>query len=55
MFDRSDRQVRGIGDKDKFIPWQEEMTIRRLIQILSSRRKKNLVLIGEPDVAKTAI
>ena len=41
------------GKLDPVIGRDEE--IRRVIQVLSRRTKNNPVLIGEPDVGKTAI
>ncbi len=45
--------IAGRGDIDPIIGRDEE--IRRVMQILSRRRKNNPVLIGEPGVGKTAI
>ncbi|MCX8028140.1 MAG: ATP-dependent Clp protease ATP-binding subunit ClpA [Thermodesulfovibrionales bacterium] len=41
------------GDIDNLIGRENE--IQRMIQILSRRRKNNIVLVGEPGVGKTAI
>src|SRR5690606_31509058 len=41
------------GELDPVIGREEE--IRRVVQVLSRRRKNNPVLIGDPGVGKTAI
>ncbi len=46
-------QMAAAGKLDPVIGREEEL--RRLVQILSRRRKNNPVLIGEPGVGKTAI
>ncbi|GAB6097979.1 ATP-dependent chaperone ClpB [Desulfatiferula olefinivorans] len=52
-FSRDLTQLARMGKLDPVIGRDEE--IRRVIQVLSRRRKNNPVLIGEPGVGKTAI
>ncbi|MBU1170727.1 MAG: ATP-dependent chaperone ClpB [Proteobacteria bacterium] len=52
-FSRDLTQLARLGKLDPVIGRDEE--IRRVIQVLSRRRKNNPVLIGEPGVGKTAI
>jgi ATP-dependent Clp protease ATP-binding subunit ClpB len=52
-FGRDLVQLAGQGKLDPVIGRDDE--IRRVIQVLSRRRKNNPVLIGEPGVGKTAI
>jgi ATP-dependent Clp protease ATP-binding subunit ClpB len=52
-FSRDLTQLARLGKLDPVIGRDEE--IRRVVQVLSRRRKNNPVLIGEPGVGKTAI
>lgn len=52
-FSRDLTQLARMGKLDPVIGRDEE--IRRVVQVLSRRRKNNPVLIGEPGVGKTAI
>jgi len=52
-FGRDLTQLARTGKLDPVIGRDEE--IRRIVQILSRRRKNNPVFIGEPGVGKTAI
>ena len=52
-FSRDLTQLARLGKLDPVIGRDDE--IRRVIQVLSRRRKNNPVLIGEPGVGKTAI
>ena len=52
-FGRNLTDLARAGKLDPVIGRDEE--IRRIVQVLSRRRKNNPVLIGEPGVGKTAI
>ncbi|MBN2439699.1 MAG: ATP-dependent chaperone ClpB [Spirochaetales bacterium] len=56
VLDRYCRDLTALARKEKLDPViGRDDEIRRIIQVLSRRRKNNPVLIGEPGVGKTAI